>query len=92
MRARRTDKNQVSIVKELRSMGYSVAVTSGAGDGFPDLVVGHAGSNYLFELKDPNKPPSKQRLTPAQVIFHSSWQGQINKVNSIQEIHSILQR
>jgi len=48
-RAARVDANQKEIVTMLRRMGYSVAVTSDCGKGFPDIVVGRSGKNYLFE-------------------------------------------
>ena len=85
MRARRTDDNQKEIVKALIKIGCSVAITSGSGDGFPDLVVGYRGKNYLIEVKDGNKPPSQRKLTPVQVEFHKKWTGQICVVKSIDE-------
>jgi hypothetical protein len=63
----------------------SVFDASGAGAGFPDLVVGVWGRNFLFEVKDPNKPPSGRKLTPAQVKFHENWQGQAVVVRSAAE-------
>ncbi len=85
MRAKRTDANQVDIVKALREIGCSVAVTSGAGDGFPDIVAGRGKKNWLIEIKDGNKPPSAQKLTTDQVRFHSEWKGQIDIVTSVDE-------
>lgn len=83
MRHSRTDANQKDLVKELRRRGFLVAVTSDAGDGFPDLVIGWRDAVLLnrpkglalIELKDGNKVPSEQRLTPAQVKFHDDWKG-----------------
>jgi len=67
-----------------------VADTSSAGDGFPDLVVGHRCqcgrlSNTLLEIKSLDQPPSKRRLTPIQVIFHRDWRGKIAVVHTIDE-------
>lgn len=31
----------------------------------------------LMEIKDPSKPPSERRLTPAQAEFHAAWTGPI---------------
>ena len=68
----RRDANQKDVVAELRRRSrLSVADCADVGDGFPDLVVGYNRSNYLFELKDPEKPPSEQQLTPAQMKFFS---------------------
>lgn len=72
----RVDSNQSRIVKELRQVGCSVAITSSLGDGFPDLVVGWRGVNYLFEIKDGTLPPSGRKLTPEEKIFRSTWAGQ----------------
>ena len=76
MRSRgRTDKNQAALVRDLRLMGYSVMVTSGLAAGFPDLVVGAKGINYLFEVKNPEQFDSKKRLNSVQEKWHASWRG-----------------
>lgn len=84
MRARKVDDNQAEIVRALRRIGCSVAITSGAGDGFPDIVVGHKGLNLLIEIKDGSKSPSQRKLTPVQIKFHADWRGQVDVVESIQ--------
>lgn len=84
-RKAKVDDNQSEIVKALRSVGCSVAITSGAGDGFPDIVVGFRGFNYLMEIKDGNKPPSARKLTSKQRTFHRQWLGQIRVVHSVEE-------
>lgn len=84
-RAARTDANQTEIVNALRGVGASVAVTSMLGDGFPDLTVGFRGENYLIEIKDGSKPPSKRKLTPDEKSFHNSWWGKIDIVKNIDE-------
>ena len=78
MRARKIDANQNEIVKKLRKHGCSVAVTSALGHGFPDLLVGYNGVNYLIELKDGSKPPSQRNLTPLECEFISTWRGLIS--------------
>ena len=70
----------------------AVVDASGAGRGFPDLVVGWRGRNWLFEVKDGSRVPSRRRLTAAQVRLHSSWQGQVAIVHSADEILEILNR
>jgi len=82
MKIARVDDNQKAIVKFLREHGVTVAVTSGMGKGFPDLVCGYKGKNILLELKDGNKPLSQQALTPEQRIWHFEWKGQIDVVNN----------
>ncbi len=84
-RAARVDDNQEEIVKSLRKLGYSVAITSAVGNGFPDIVVGGRNGNYLMEIKDPAKVPSKRVLTKDQQIFHSEWRGQISVIESTEE-------
>jgi Holliday junction resolvase len=74
-KAGRTDANQQQIVATLRALGASVAITSGAGNGLPDLLVGWRGETYMLEVKDGNKPPSKKRLTAAEQHFVTHWQG-----------------
>lgn len=79
---KRTDANQTEIVDTLRSVGATVQILSAVGDGCPDLLVGFRGENYLLEVKDGNKPPSKRRLTPAEKKFFDTWKGQVQKVMS----------
>lgn len=82
MKIARVDDNQKSVVRFLRDKGVSVAITSGMGKGFPDLVCGYKGKNILLELKDGAKPLSAQALTPEQRIWHYAWKGQIAVVNT----------
>ncbi len=82
MKIARVDENQKQIVKFLRDKGVAVAITSGMGKGFPDLVCGYKGINILLELKDGNKPLSAQALTSEQRIWHFSWKGQVDVVNT----------
>jgi hypothetical protein len=84
-RAARVDANQNEIVETLRRVGASVAVTSHVGGGFPDIVVGFRGVNYLFEIKDGSKPPSKRRLTEDEQGWHDGWNGEVIVVNSADE-------
>ena len=90
-RAKRVDDNQNDIVKQLRRIGCSVAVTSMVGNGHPDLLIGFRQQNFLFELKDGNKSASRKRLTPDEEKFFNTWQGQVNKVESFEEILKIIQ-
>lgn len=90
MRACRIDENQPQIVKDLRLFGASVQPLHTVGQGCPDLLVGYNGRNYLLEVKDGNKPPSKRRLTDDQVIWHESWQGQKAIVKNSQEAIQVI--
>ncbi len=91
-RAARIDANQNEIVTMLRKMGYSVAITSDCGKGFPDIVVGRSGRNYLFEIKDGSKPPSAQKLTEAEQQFCDNWKGQYNVITCLDDAIKILRR
>lgn len=82
MKAHRVDDSQKAIVRYLRDKGVSVAITSGMGKGFPDIVCGYKGKNILLEIKDGKKPLSAQVLTPEQRIWHSEWTGQIAVINN----------
>jgi len=87
----RTDANQEEIVKVLRLYpNISIAVTSAVGSGFPDISVGFKGKNYLFEIKDPNQPPSQKKLTKAEQNFHINWQGQCAIAETVTEILEII--
>lgn len=72
-RAARIDANQPAIVAGLRGLGCAVWSTAALGNGFPDIIVGYRGRNYLFEIKDPEKPPSKRMLTPKENLFFQIW-------------------
>ena len=83
--AARVDANQAAVVAGLRRVGATVALTHMIGDGFPDCIAGYRGVNYLLEIKDENKPPSKRRLTPDEVIWHQNWAGQVTTVKNLDE-------
>lgn len=90
-RAKRVDANQHIIVSAFRKLGYSVAITSGLGDGFPDAVVGKHGINLLVEIKDGCKPPSKRKLTEHEEKFRDGWLGQyciVETLDDVMKLHS----
>jgi hypothetical protein len=55
-----------------------------------DLLVGYQGVNYLFEIKDAAKSPSRRRLSDKQAEDHEAWRGQIAKVETVEEILAII--
>ena len=81
-RAARVDANQREVVAALRGAGATVQPLHAVGEGCPDLLVGKDGKNWLIEVKDGNKPPSAQKLTPQQEIWHRDWRGHRVVVNS----------
>jgi len=91
MIVRKTDANHKTILTFLHHIpALSVFSAHSIGKGFPDIVVGYKGLNYLFEIKDGNKTKSQKQLTTAQKEFHKQWFGQINVVENVNEILFIL--
>jgi hypothetical protein len=91
MHPKRIDDNQPALVKQLRQIpGVKVAHTHTIGDGFPDIVVSFRGVNYLFEIKDPSKPPSRRKLTEDEEKFHSEWTGQIAVVETVTDVLKVI--
>lgn len=85
-RARRTDGNQVVIVRTLRDCGCIIEVTSDVGRGFPDLVVRTPrGRVLLVEVKDGSLSPSRQALTPDERALSLRWGRSYVVVKSIDE-------
>lgn len=84
---RKVDANQKQIVDALRKIpGVTVFSTHTIGKGVPDIVVGYCGLNYLFEIKDGDKPPSQQKLTPMEETFFDTWKGQVKLVTCVDDI------
>lgn len=91
MKICRVDANQKQIINSLRMIpSISVFPTHMVGKGFPDIVVGYKGKNYLFEIKDDAKTKSQTKLTQAEEKFHSAWSGQVDTIKTIEQILSIL--
>ena len=88
--AARTDANQADIVKALLDIGASVQILAAVGQGCPDLLVGLAGRNFLLEVKNGSKPPSKRKLTPAEAEWHAEWRGQVCVVESVEAALEII--
>ena len=86
----RLDDNQPELVRQLRAIGASVTSTAGVGDGFPDICVGWRGQNYLLEIKDPKKIPSRRKLTPDEKEWHDRWGGQVAVVETFEDCLQVL--
>lgn len=84
MRAARIDRNQPEIVKALRSVGVSVQHLHQVGAGCPDLLCAANQSVFLIEVKDGDKPPSAQALTPDQVTWHAAWEAPVHVCNTVE--------
>lgn len=90
--AARTDKNQTEIVKMARSFGASVQHLHTIGKGCPDILVGFRGKNFLWEIKDGSKPPSKQKLTRDEMDWHYAWQGSVQIITCVDDVIAILSK
>lgn len=77
----RRDGNETELVQGLRDCACDVYFLNWPAD----LIVGVAGRNYLLEIKDPEQPLSKRRLTNAEQQFFDSWRGQVAKVETLEE-------
>ena len=89
--AAKVDANQPEIVSQLRDIpGCKVWITSMVGHGGPDFVVGWMGANYLIELKDGEKVPSKRKLTKDEKKFHAQWGGQVDIAESFEDCLRII--
>jgi len=85
-RAKRTDANQNAIVSMFRQLGWSVAITSALGGGFPDIVIGKNRISMIIEIKDGDKPPSARKLTEAEQKFKDVWRGQYDIVETMDDV------
>jgi len=88
-RAARVDSNQKELVKQIRGLNYSVLIVSQLKNCF-DILVGAKGKNYAFEIKDPEKPPSKRRLTEGEQRFFDNWKGQVNIALTIDDVLNVI--
>jgi Holliday junction resolvase len=86
MRNAKTDANHKAIVQELRAYGVSVYNTHTVGQGFPDIVCGFMGKNYLFEIKR----DKKAKLTDPEERFAIGWKGQYHVITSAYEAWVII--
>ena len=88
---KRVDENQTEIVAQLNAfIGVSVWSTAGLGNGFSDIVVGYKGRNYLFEIKNPDQPLSKRKLTKAEQKFFVEWEGGVDVIHSAEHAMEII--
>jgi len=83
---KRVDANQTELVALYRKLGCSVVSLAPVGAGVPDLLIGCNGITDLAEVKDGNKPPSAQKLTPDQVRWHDKWEGSVRVINCVDDV------
>ena len=90
MRRARVDSNQPEVVAALRAAGATVHCLHSVGGGFPDIIVGYRGVNYLMEIKDGRKPPSRRRLNKLEAKWHDAWRGQVCVVESVEDALAVI--
>ena len=79
---KRVDFNQKEVVNCLKKIeGISVQHLHTIGKGCPDILVGYAGHNYLYEIKSDGGT-----LTPSEEVFFRTWKGHVKVVFSADEI------
>lgn len=83
---RKVDDNQKEIVKAFRDLGYSVRSTAIIGKGFPDIICGKYGHNWLFEIKDGKKRPSERKLSEDEETFWRDWLGSVHLILSVDDV------
>ena len=81
-RAAKVDANQAEIVDDLRKLGFTVEPLHFVGRGFPDIIAGKNGKNYLFEIKNPEYDG---KLTKDEQEWHDMWRGQVDVIQSTEE-------
>lgn len=86
MRFKKVDANHSKLVEALRILGFSVFSIASVGNGCPDILVGHRGKNYLFEIKDHRKVKSAKRLTPREEKFAAAWRGQVAVAETLEDV------
>lgn len=86
----RKDQNHATVVSFLRAAGCSVFDTAALGHGFPDLVVGWQGKNFLLEIKNGQAPPSRRKLTVDELLFSQNWLGQVAVVTSAEHALAVV--
>jgi hypothetical protein len=75
----RIDANQPELVKFIREMGASFQHTHQI-PGCLDGIIGYRKIDVRVEIKDPNQPPSKRKLTPAEIETVFRWNGRTPEV------------
>ena len=80
MYAKKTDKNQQTIIDAFRGLGATVYDLSKAGNGIPDLLIGYKSHTCLVEVKS----SEKATYTKHQKEFLNNWRGgTVARIDSI---------
>jgi hypothetical protein len=80
MYAKKTDKNQQTIINAFRGLGATVYDLSKVGNGIPDLLIGYKNHTCLVEVKS----SEKATYTKHQKEFLTTWKGgMVLRIDSI---------
>ena len=92
---KRVDANQTKLVQAFRALGLTVAITSGVGDGFPDIVVGGlmpcmcGSAHRVKQTKIVEIKSLTGILTPDQKEFHAIWRGQVDIIRTEEDVFQL---
>jgi len=73
-----------------RKAGASVQDLHIVGKGCPDILIGYGFHSIPVEIKDGSKPPSKRKLSPAELEWHKEWRGSVGIAYSVDDVAIIL--
>ncbi len=90
-RAAKVDDNQAAMVARFRKWGATVQPLHAVGEGCPDLLVGFRGQNWLVEVKDGKKSPSRRCLTAEQEKWHGEWRGQVCIMETLADVDQFME-
>ncbi len=89
--AARVDANHKRIVEAFRAMAFQVLDISQLKNAC-DLFVSKRGETVAIEIKSPDNPPSKQRLTKGEADFKNRWLGLWSLVMTLDDVEAIDKR
>ena len=89
-RRARVDANQAAITKAMRQLGAVVTPIHALGKGVPDLLVSWRQNWFVIEVKDGEKPPSAQQLTPDEKKWIGEQKAPVYLIKSVQEAIGLL--
>ena len=94
VRRGKKDSNHDALKLVFQQMGCSVADLYNAGlTGFPDVVVGVAGRDYLVEIKNPETSYGRAGLNDNQTKFARDWRGgQLYVVRTPDEVAALVNK
>ena len=86
----KVDANHPNIVSDLRKLKGVTVRSVATIKNFLDIIVGYDNRNYLFEIKDPDKPLSQRKLTEGEQKFMDEWTGQADLALTTQDIIEVI--